>query len=121
MGPKISVDSATLMNKASEVIEARWLFDLRPDQIEVVLHPESIVHSLVEFVDGHAIAQLFSARHALPVQYALTYPDRVPGPCPMLDLSKCMTLHFEPPDLETFPALELAYEVMQTAAPPAPL
>ncbi len=114
MGPKISVDSATLMNKALEVIEARWMFDLNPDQIEVVLHPESIVHSLVEFVDGSTIAQLSPPDMRLPVQYALTYPDRVPGPCPMLDLSKRMTLHFEPPDIETFPALELGFEVMRT-------
>lgn len=113
MGPKISVDSATLMNKALEVIEARWLFGLEPEQIEVVLHPESIVHSLVEFVDGSTVAQLSPPDMRLPVQYALTYPDRVPGPCPMLDLTKRLALHFEPPDLETFPALGLGFEVMR--------
>ncbi len=78
MGPKISIDSATLMNKALEVIEARWLFELEPDQIEVVIHPESVVHSMVEFVDGSVIAQLSPPDMRLPIQYALTYPDRVP-------------------------------------------
>ena len=77
MGPKITIDSATLMNKALEVIEARWLFDLEPEQIEVVIHPESIVHSMVEFVDGSVIAQLSPPDMRLPIQYALTYPDRV--------------------------------------------
>ena len=113
MGPKISIDSATLMNKALEVIEARWLFDLKPEQIEVVVHPESVVHSMVEFVDGSVIAQLSPPDMRLPVQLALTYPDRVPGPCPMLDLTKAQTLTFEPPDRETFPALELGFEVMR--------
>ena len=82
MGPKISIDSATLMNKALEVIEARWLFGLEPDQIEVVVHPESVVHSMVEFVDGSVVAQLSPPDMRLPVQYALTYPERVAGPCP---------------------------------------
>jgi len=113
MGPKISVDSATLMNKALEVIEARWLFGLRPEQIEVVVHPESVVHSLVEFVDGSAVAQLSPPDMRLPIQYALTYPERVEGPCPMLDLTRALALHFEPPDRETFPALELGFEVMR--------
>ena len=113
MGPKISIDSATLMNKALEVIEARWLFDLKPEQIEVVVHPESIVHSMVEFVDGSVIAQLSPPDMRLPVQYALNYPERVPGPCPILDLSKAQSLTFEPPDRETFPALGLGFEVMR--------
>ena len=82
MGPKISIDSATLMNKALEVIEARWLFGLEPDQIEVVVHPESVVHSMVEFVDGSVVAQLSPPDMRLPIQYALTYPDRVAGPLP---------------------------------------
>ena len=82
MGPKITIDSATLMNKALEVIEARWLFELEPEQIEVVVHPESVVHSMVEFVDGSVIAQLSPPDMRLPIQYALTYPDRVPGPVP---------------------------------------
>ena len=98
MGPKITIDSATLMNKALEVIEARWLFDLEPEQIEVVIHPESVVHSMVEFVDGSVLAQLSPPDMRLPIQYALTYPDRVPGPCPRLDLTQAFALHFEPPD-----------------------
>lgn len=112
MGPKITIDSATLMNKALEVIEARWLFDLEPDQIEVVVHPESVVHSMVEFADGSVIAQLSPPDMRLPIQYALTYPDRCPCPGPRLDLTKSWALRFEPPDRETFPALDLAYEVM---------
>jgi 1-deoxy-D-xylulose-5-phosphate reductoisomerase len=113
MGPKISIDSATLMNKALEVIEARWLFGLEPDQIEVVVHPESVVHSMVEFVDGSVIAQLSPPDMRLPVQYALTYPERVPGTCPMLDLTSALALTFEPPDRETFPCLELGFEVVR--------
>ena len=113
MGPKISIDSATLMNKALELIEARWLFGLEPEQIEVVVHPESIVHSMVEFVDGSVIAQLSPPDMRLPVQFALTYPDRVPGPCPRLDLTQATGLHFEPPDHETFPCLGLGFEVMK--------
>jgi len=113
MGPKISIDSATLMNKALEVIEARWLFDLEPDQIEVVIHPESTVHSMVEFVDGSVVAQLSPPDMRLPIQYALTYPDRHPCPGPRLDLTRPSALTFEPPDRETFPALDLAYEVMR--------
>ena len=113
MGPKISVDSATLMNKALEVIEARWLFGLEPEQIEVVVHPESVVHSMVEFVDGSVLAQLSPPDMRLPIQLALTYPDRVAGPCPLLDLTRAMALHFEPPDRDTFPALDLGFEVMR--------
>jgi 1-deoxy-D-xylulose-5-phosphate reductoisomerase len=113
MGPKISIDSATLMNKALEVIEARWLFDLEPDQVEVVVHPESVVHSMVEFVDGSVVAQLSPPDMRLPIQLALTYPDRVPGPCPTLDTSRKFSLHFEPPDRETFPCLDLGFEVMR--------
>jgi 1-deoxy-D-xylulose-5-phosphate reductoisomerase len=113
MGPKITVDSATLMNKALEVIEARWLFDLRPEQIEVVVHPESVVHSMVEFVDGSVVAQLSPPDMRLPIQFALTYPDRVAGPCPALDLARPFSLRFEPPDRETFPALDLGFEVMR--------
>jgi 1-deoxy-D-xylulose-5-phosphate reductoisomerase len=113
MGPKISIDSATLMNKALEVIEARWLFGLEPGQIEVVVHPESVVHSMVEFVDGSVVAQLSPPDMRLPIQLALTYPERVEGPCPRLDLTRALALHFEPPDRETFPALELGFEVMR--------
>jgi 1-deoxy-D-xylulose-5-phosphate reductoisomerase len=113
MGPKISIDSATLMNKALEVIEARWLFGLEPDQIEVVVHPESVVHSMVEFVDGSVVAQLSPPDMRLPIQYALTYPERVAGPCPSLDLARTFSLTFEPPDTETFPGLKLGFEVMR--------
>ncbi|MBV8384769.1 MAG: 1-deoxy-D-xylulose-5-phosphate reductoisomerase [Planctomycetaceae bacterium] len=113
MGPKISIDSATLMNKALEVVEARWLFGLEPDQIEVVVHPESVVHSMVEFVDGSILAQLSPPDMRLPIQYALTYPDRVAGACLRLDLSRAFGLTFEPPDRETFPCLDLGFEVMR--------
>ena len=111
MGPKITIDSATMMNKALEVIEARWLFGLEVDQIEVVVHPQSIVHSMVEFVDGSVIAQLSPPDMKLPIQYALTYPDRVPSQTGSLDFSVPFSLDFEPPDLDAFPALGLGFEV----------
>ncbi|MEO8496360.1 MAG: 1-deoxy-D-xylulose-5-phosphate reductoisomerase [Planctomycetota bacterium] len=111
MGPKITVDSATMMNKALEIIEARWLFDLEPDQIDVVVHPQSIVHSLVEFRDGSVLAQLSPPDMKLPIQYALTYPDRWDCPSPKLDLAAAMRLDFEPPDLDRFPAIGLGHEV----------
>lgn len=111
MGPKISVDSATMMNKALEVIEARWLFGLEADCIEVVVHPQSIVHSFVEFVDGSVIAQLSPPDMKLPIQYALTWPERWEGISPLLDFSAVMQLDFAPPDREAFPALELGFEV----------
>ena len=111
MGPKITVDSATMMNKALEIIEARWLFDLQPNQIDVVIHPQSIVHSLVEFRDGSMLAQLSPPDMKLPIQYALTYPDRWDCPSPKLDLAAAMSLDFEPPDLDRFPAIGLGHEV----------
>lgn len=111
MGDKISVDSATMMNKALEVIEARWLFDLPSDKIEVVVHPQSIVHSMVEFVDHSTVAQLSPPDMRLPIQYALTWPDRMAGVSPKLDLSRAQTLEFLPPDVERFPALALGFEV----------
>jgi 1-deoxy-D-xylulose-5-phosphate reductoisomerase len=111
MGPKITIDSATMMNKALEVVEARWLFDLRPDQIEVVVHPESVVHSLVEFCDGSVIAQLGPPDMRTPIQYALTHPQRRTGNVPPLDLAGLGRLRFEPPDLRRFPALRLGFEV----------
>jgi 1-deoxy-D-xylulose-5-phosphate reductoisomerase len=111
MGPKITVDSATLMNKALEVIEARWLFDLDPGRIEVIVHPESVIHSFVEFEDGSVLAQLSPPDMRLPIQYALTYPDRVSGPARRLDWRELAAFHFEQPDHETFPALQLGYEV----------
>ena len=110
MGPKISVDSATMMNKALEVIEARWLFGLDPDQIEVVIHPQSIVHSLVEFHDGSLMAQLSPPDMKLPIQYALSYPERWPGPAEKMDWTQRWQLEFRPPDLERFPALQLGFE-----------
>lgn len=111
MGPKITVDSATLMNKALEIIEARWLFGLAPEQIQVVIHPESIIHSFVEFRDGSVIAQLSPPDMRLPIQYALTYPERVPGPTKRLNWSTLRSLTFEQPDHETFGALQLGFEV----------
>jgi len=111
MGPKITVDSATMMNKALEMIEARWLFDLKPEQIDVVVHPQSVVHSLVEFVDGSVIAQMSPPDMKLPIQYALTYPQRTVGIAAKIDLSKTMRFDFEPPDFERFPALQLGSEV----------
>ncbi len=114
MGPKITIDSATMMNKALEIIEARWLFDLRADQIDVVVHPQSIVHSLVEFIDGSVIAQLGSPDMKLPIQYALTYPHRTEGVARPLDFTRTMRLDFEPPDPERFPALALGLEVART-------
>jgi 1-deoxy-D-xylulose-5-phosphate reductoisomerase len=111
MGPKITIDSATMMNKALEVIEAQWLFGVPVDKIEVLIHPESIVHSLVEFVDGSVIAQLGEPDMCLPIQYALTYPQRVPGVAKRLRLEQIGRLCFEKPDPQTFRALPLAYEV----------
>lgn len=111
MGRKITIDSATLMNKALEIIEARWLFGLKPEQIEVILHPESIIHSFVEFTDGSVLAQLSPPDMCLPIQYALTYPDRVPGPARRLSWDELRSLNFEQPDRDTFPALDLGYEV----------
>ena len=111
MGPKITIDSATMMNKALEVIEAKWLFGLRDDQIDVVVHPQSIVHSFVEFVDGSVLAQLSPPDMRLPIQYALTYPDRCESIAKKLDWRTSFDLHFEPPDLEAFPALRLGFEV----------
>lgn len=111
MGPKITVDSATLMNKALELIEARWLFDLQPEQLEVVIHPESIVHSFVEFVDGSVLAQLSPPDMRLPIQYALTFPRRVPGPTRKMNWAELGQFTFEQPDRETFAALDLGCEV----------
>ncbi len=114
MGPKITIDSATMMNKALEVIEARWLFDMPVEKIEVLVHPESIVHSLVEFVDGSVIAQMSEPDMCLPIQYALTYPARVPGVGKSLRLEDTGKLTFERPNFETFRALALGFEVART-------
>jgi 1-deoxy-D-xylulose-5-phosphate reductoisomerase len=110
MGRKITVDSATMMNKALEIIEARWLFDLSADQIDVVVHPQSVVHSLVEFVDGSVVAQLSPPDMKLPIQYALTWPRRLPGVAARMDWRQSWRLEFEPPDFERFPALALGLE-----------
>lgn len=111
MGPKITIDSATMMNKALEIIEARWIFNLEASQIDVVVHPQSIVHSMVEFVDGSVMAQLSPPDMKLPIQYAITWPDRIEGVSPKFDLTQKFSLDFEPPDLERFPALSLGFEV----------
>jgi 1-deoxy-D-xylulose-5-phosphate reductoisomerase len=111
MGKKITIDSATMMNKALEIIEARWLFDLPPEQIGVVIHPQSVVHSLVEFVDGSVVAQLSPPDMKLPIQYALTWPERADSPARRLDLTQALSLEFEPPDEDRFPALALGREV----------
>ncbi len=114
MGPKITIDSATLMNKALEIIEARWLFDLASHQIGVVIHPQSIVHSLVEYVDGSVIAQLSPPDMKLPIHYALTWPTRRASIAAKLDWTQTMHLHFEPPDFQRFGALELGLEVARS-------
>jgi len=111
MGSKITIDSATMFNKALEIIEACWLFDLPPEKVEVVIHPESVVHSMVEFVDGSVMAQLSPPDMRTPIQYALTYPERREGISRKLDLGKAFALHFEPPDYQRFGALKLAYQV----------
>ena len=113
MGPKITVDSATLMNKGLEVIEARWLFGVPAEQIDVVVHPQSIVHSLVELRDGSQIAQLGVTDMRLPIQYAFSYPDRWDTELPALDLATCGRLDFSRPDTERFPCLALAYRALR--------
>ena len=108
MGAKITVDSATLMNKGLEVIEARWLFDVAPERVQVVVHPQSVIHSMVEYVDGSVIAQLGVPDMGIPILYALTYPERLPCPADRLDLTRVGALTFEEPDVERFPCLALA-------------
>ena len=113
MGAKISVDSATLMNKGLELIEAHYLFGLPSNQIDIVIHPQSVIHSLVEFVDGSMLAQLGSPDMRIPIAYALGWPDRLPTPADRLDLASVGRLDFETPDLERFPALRLAREALE--------
>jgi 1-deoxy-D-xylulose-5-phosphate reductoisomerase len=113
MGPKVTIDSATLMNKGLEIIEAHWLFGMPPEAIEVVVHPQSVVHSLVEFVDGSFLAHLGAADMRLPVQYALTYPRRLLTPARPLDIRAVGSLGFEPPDPARFPCLAYAREALQ--------
>ena len=113
MGAKITIDSATLMNKGLEIIEARWLFDLAPSQVQVIVHPQSIVHSMVEYIDGCVLAQLGVADMGIPILYALTYPERRPTPAARLDLTRTGSLTFEEPDTERFPALRLARAALE--------
>ncbi len=113
MGNKITIDSATMFNKALELIEACWLFDLKPEQVQIMVHPESVIHSMVEFVDGSVMAQMSPPDMRTPIQYALTYPDRAVGCSRRMDWTKCHSLNLEPPDFERFPALKLAYRVAE--------
>ena len=113
MGPKITIDSATLMNKGLEVIEAHWLFNALPEQIEVVVHPQSIIHSMVEYIDGSVLAQLSNPDMRTPIAYALGYPDRLESGVAALDLLKIARLDFEPPDIKRFPCLRLAFEALR--------
>jgi 1-deoxy-D-xylulose-5-phosphate reductoisomerase len=119
MGRKISVDSATMMNKGLEVIEAHWLFDALPETIKVVVHPESIIHSMVEYIDGSILAQLGNPDMRTPIAYALGFPDRIESGVGSLDLCKIASLHFEEPDYGRFPCLALAFEALEAggAAP----
>ena len=112
MGAKVTIDSASMMNKGFEVIEAKWLFGMNPEQIEVVVHPQSIVHSMVQYTDGSIKAQLGVPDMRLPIQYALTFPERIVADFGRVDFASCQTLTFEKPDLETFRNLGLAYEAM---------
>jgi 1-deoxy-D-xylulose-5-phosphate reductoisomerase len=113
MGPKITIDSATLMNKGLEIIEARWLFDVAPEQVQVVIHPQSIVHSMVEYVDGVVMAQLGVADMGVPILYALTYPERRPVPGARLDLARVGQLTFFEPDVDKFPCVRLARAALE--------
>ncbi len=113
MGTKITIDSATMMNKALEIIEARWLFDIPPERIDVLIHPQSIVHSIVEFIDGSQIAQMSIPDMRLPIQYALTYPSRMPSAVKPLELHEIGKLEFYKPDLEKYPSISLAYEALR--------
>jgi 1-deoxy-D-xylulose-5-phosphate reductoisomerase len=113
MGRKITIDSATLMNKGLEVIEARWLFGVRAHQIDVVIHPQSVVHSMVELVDGSIVAQLGVTDMRLPIQYAFSYPERWSAPLPAIDLARAGRLEFETPDTAAFPCLALAYRALE--------
>jgi 1-deoxy-D-xylulose-5-phosphate reductoisomerase len=112
MGAKITIDSASLMNKGLEVIEAKWLFNLKPEQIDVIIHPQSIIHSIVQFQDGSMKAQMGLPDMKLPIQYALGYPTRLKNTFPRFDFLKCDNLSFEQPDIKTFRNLSLAYEAL---------
>src|SRR5579885_2198889 len=114
MGRRITIDSATLMNKGFEVIEACWLFDFEPKDVEVVVHPQSKVHAMVEFSDGSVMAQISATDMRMPIQYALTYPERAEAPVPRLDWSQAAQWSFDPPDFQKFPVLKLAYEAQES-------
>ena len=114
MGNKITIDSATLMNKGLEVIEAKWLFSMEPDRIKVVVHPQSIIHSMVEYIDGSVMAQLGSPDMRIPIQLALTFPERAGNDFSRLDFIKCRDLTFEEPDMEAFPCLRLAFDALKS-------
>lgn len=114
MGNRITIDSATLMNKGFEVIEACWLFDFAPNQIDVVIHPQSSVHAMIEYSDGSVLAQVSATDMRMPIQYALTYPDRCEAPVPKVDWSKAKSWEFYPPDYDKFPLLRLAYQCQET-------
>jgi 1-deoxy-D-xylulose-5-phosphate reductoisomerase len=113
MGRRITIDSATLMNKGFEVIEACWLFDFQPKDVQVVVHPQSKVHAMVEFADGSIMAQISATDMRMPIQYALTYPERAEAPVPRLDWSQSAQWTFQPPDMDKFPALKLAYAAQE--------
>jgi 1-deoxy-D-xylulose-5-phosphate reductoisomerase len=113
MGNRITIDSATLMNKGFEVIEACWLFDFQPSQVDVVIHPQSSVHAMIEYTDGSVLAQIAATDMRMPIQYALTYPERADAPVPKIDWRQARQWDFEPPDLVKFPLLGLAYDCME--------
>jgi 1-deoxy-D-xylulose-5-phosphate reductoisomerase len=114
MGDRITIDSATLMNKGFEVIEACWLFDFAPREVEVLIHPQSTVHALIEYRDGSVVAQISTADMRMPIQYALTYPERSEAPIPTLNWADARNWEFHPPDWERFPLLRLAYQCQET-------
>ncbi len=114
MGNRITIDSATLMNKGFEVIEACWLFDFAPSQVDVVVHPQSSVHAMIEYSDGSVIAQVCATDMRMPIQYALTYPDRCEAPVPKIDWRESRKWEFLPPDFDKFPLLKLAYQCQET-------
>src|SRR3954471_7203553 len=114
MGNRITIDCATLMNKGFEVIEACWLFDFTPSQVDVVVHPQSTVHAMIEYTDGSVLAQICATDMRMPIQYALTYPDRAEAPVPKIDWSKAREWEFLPPDFAKFPLLKLAYQCQET-------
>ncbi len=113
MGNRITIDCATLMNKGFEVIEACWLFDFAPSQVDVVVHPQSSVHAMIEYTDGSVLAQISATDMRMPIQYALTYPDRAEAPVPKIDWAEARKWEFLPPDFDKFPLLKLAYQCQE--------